>query len=72
VTSYKGHRLFFHSGGMHAYGAEVYLLPDINYGIVTFGNTAGSANAAELELLWHLIDEKLGVPKSQRHDWGKE
>jgi hypothetical protein len=56
---------------MHAYGAEVYLLPDDEYAVVTFGNTAATSNGAALDLLWHLIDEKLDIPEDQRHDWGK-
>ena len=67
--SYKGHRFWTHSGGMHAYGAEVYFFPDEKYGIATFGNTATTSNAAEQVLAWHLIDEKLGIPKQQRFDW---
>jgi len=69
TSSYKGHRFWTHSGGMHAYGAEVYFFPDHNYGIAAFGNTAGTSNAAEQVLAWHLIDEKLGIPKENRFDW---
>ncbi|KAK3945584.1 penicillin-binding protein 4 [Diplogelasinospora grovesii] len=69
VASYKGHRVFTHSGGMEAYGAEVYFFPDDNYGVVTLGNTAISSNAAGEILLWKLVDEKLGIPEEERYNW---
>lgn len=70
TASYRGHKFWAHSGGMHAYGAEVYFFPDLDFGIVTFGNTAMSSNALGLVLLWGLVDDKLGVPEDERHDWG--
>jgi CubicO group peptidase (beta-lactamase class C family) len=69
MNTYKGHPFLTHSGGMEAYGAEVYLFPDLKYGIVTFGNTAVTSNAAGEALLWHLVDEKLGIPAMDRYDW---
>lgn len=72
TASYRGHKFWAHSGGMHAYGAEVYFFPDLDFGVVTFGNTAISSNALGLVLLWGLIDDKLGVPEDERHDWGSK
>ncbi|ROW03036.1 hypothetical protein VMCG_05697 [Cytospora schulzeri] len=69
TASYRGHKFWAHSGGMHAYGAEVYFFPDLDFGVVTFGNTAVTSNGLGLVLLWGLVDDKLGVPEEDRHDW---
>jgi hypothetical protein len=68
---YKGYQFFEHGGGMAAYGAEVIFFPALNYGLVAFGNTAETSNFVENRLIWHLIDEKLGVPEEERFDWNK-
>lgn len=70
--SYRGHAFWTHSGGMHAYGAEVFFFPGLDFGVVTFGNTAGTSNYVGLFALWQLIDDRLGVPKEERHDWEAE
>lgn len=69
VNTYKGHRVFWHSGGMEAYGADVWFFPDLEYGIVTMGNTAVTSNFVGRLLAWKLINDKLGVPKTERYDW---
>ncbi|KAI1100791.1 beta-lactamase/transpeptidase-like protein [Jackrogersella minutella] len=69
VGTYKGHRFFTHSGGMEAYGAEVYFFPDLEYGVITFGNTPSTSNLLGLEATWKLINDKLGVPEEERFDW---
>ncbi|CAK7562938.1 MAG: hypothetical protein SEPTF4163_000794 [Sporothrix epigloea] len=71
TSSYKGHRFWGHSGGSNAFGSQVYFFPDDRFGVVLFGNTASTSNAAELILLWHLADEKFGVPQEDRYDWDK-
>ena len=53
---------------MEAYGAEVHFLPDDNFGVITLGNTALTSNVAGLEVVWKLIDDKLGVPEKERYD----
>jgi CubicO group peptidase (beta-lactamase class C family) len=69
---YKGYEYFEHAGGMEAFGADVLFFPALNYGLVSFGNTAMTANAVEQKLIWHLVDEKLGTPKDERFDWDKK
>lgn len=69
VTSYRGHRVLSHSGGMEAYGTQMSILPELGFGVVAMGNTAMTANAAGEGLVWRLIDEKLGVPETHRFDW---
>ena len=70
--TYKGYEFFEHGGGMEAFGAQVIFFPALKYGIVTFGNTAVTSNMAEEMLLWHLVDEKLGLPEKERFDWNKQ
>lgn len=69
---YQGYEYFTHSGGMEAFGSEVIFFPSLKYGIVLFGNTGVTSNCAELKLMWHLIDEKLGVPDKNRFDWNQK
>ncbi|KAK2666513.1 Beta-lactamase/transpeptidase-like [Fusarium oxysporum f. sp. vasinfectum] len=65
---FKGHVVYIHSGGVHAFGAQVYWLPDIGYGIVAFANTATTSNAVEEVLAWKLIQDRLEVPENERFD----
>ncbi|KAI1141810.1 beta-lactamase/transpeptidase-like protein [Hypoxylon sp. FL0543] len=67
--TYKGRRVFTHGGSMEAYGAEVYFLPDLGYGVVVLGNTALTSNFVGREVVWKLINDKLGVPEGGRFDW---
>lgn len=71
INLYKGHQVIQHSGGTDSFGANVLFFPDLKYGIVSFANTAGTSNAVEEILMWHLVDEKLGIPKNERFDWSK-
>lgn len=72
VGSYRGHAFWTHAGGMHAYGAEVFFFPDLDFGVVAFGNTAGTSNYVELITVWQLVDDRLGVPDEERYDWAAE
>lgn len=69
TSTWKGHKVYTHSGGMEAYGTEVYFLPGLRYGIVTFGNTATTSAMVGNILIWKLINDKLGVPEGERYDW---
>ncbi|OTA54193.1 beta-lactamase/transpeptidase-like protein [Hypoxylon sp. EC38] len=69
VGTYKGHRIFTHGGSMEAYGAEVYFLPDLGYGVVVLGNTELTSNFVGREVVWKLINDKLGIPGEDRYDW---
>ncbi|KAM5346508.1 hypothetical protein ACJ41O_009513 [Fusarium nematophilum] len=63
---YRGHLMYSHGGGMHAFGSNVHWFPDDKFGVVTFGNTCLTSNAAEDVMLWRLIDEKLGIAPEER------
>jgi CubicO group peptidase (beta-lactamase class C family) len=69
VGSYRGHRYFTHSGGMEAYGAEIYFFPDDKYGVVTLANTAVTSNAVGEILVGRLVDSKLAIPVEHRYSW---
>jgi len=43
--------------------------PRLKYGLIAFANIANGAIWAEKTLFYHLIDEKLGIPKSERANW---
>ncbi|KAH7481392.1 hypothetical protein FOMA001_g8997 [Fusarium oxysporum f. sp. matthiolae] len=65
---FKGHVIYTHSGGVHIYGAQVYWLPSIRYGVVAFANTALTSNAVEEILAWNLIQDRLKIPENERSD----
>ncbi|KAJ1324924.1 serine hydrolase [Microdochium nivale] len=67
--TYRGHRVYTHSGGMEPYGAEIYFFPDLGYGVVTMANTAVTSNYLGEVLAWRLINDRLGVPEAERFDW---
>ncbi|RYP60415.1 hypothetical protein DL769_008118 [Monosporascus sp. CRB-8-3] len=68
ASTYKGHRVYTHGGGIEAYGADVFF-PDLDYGVVAMGNTAITSNAVGELMAWKLINDKLGVPEEERPDW---
>lgn len=53
---------------MHAYGSEVFWMPEINYAVVAFANTAVSSNALELDIVYRLIEDRLQIPAKDRID----
>jgi hypothetical protein len=53
---------------VHAYGAQVYWLPEIRYGVVAFANTALTSNAVQEILAWKLIQDRLKIPENERSD----
>lgn len=69
TSSYRGCRFWTHHGGMDAFGAQVTFFPDLDFGVAVMGNTAFTANAVAEIATWHLVDERLGVPPSERFDW---
>jgi hypothetical protein len=68
---YKEHEFIQHSGRTEAFGTNLVVFPTLKYGIVSFANTAETAAAAEETLMWHLVDEKLGIPEDERFNWTK-
>lgn len=71
-TLYKGHVVYTHSGGMHAFGAQVYWLPEAQFGVAAFANTALTSNAVEDAIVYRLIEDKLGIPEEERFDFDRK
>jgi hypothetical protein len=69
---YKGYNVYWHTGGMEAFGSLAIILPQTRYGLVAFGSIATRSNAAEEVLAWHLVDERLGIKEEERFDWNKK
>jgi len=69
---YRGEEFVTHSGGMEAFVTLVYFFPRLKYGLVTFANNAHTSGPAEQTLLFHLIDEKLGIQESERFNFTKQ
>lgn len=68
VSTYHGEKVVWHQGGLPGFGTYVLFLPDRKWGVAAFGNTGETSNLAEEELVWHLIDELMGIPDAQRAD----
>ncbi|KAJ4326164.1 hypothetical protein N0V84_003214 [Fusarium piperis] len=71
-VQYHGHLMYSHNGGMMAAGSTVIWFPDDKFGLVGFGNTSLTANAAIDTVLYKLIDEKLDIKPAERKDAAKE
>jgi CubicO group peptidase (beta-lactamase class C family) len=63
--TYHGEVVYKHGGTELAYSTQVYWLPGRRYGVVVMANT-GYSNSAEDEVVWRLIEDKLGVPEDKR------
>jgi CubicO group peptidase (beta-lactamase class C family) len=71
-TTYYGHVAYEHSGGTDAFSTNVLWFPELKYSVVAFGNTATTAYGAEKVLTHKLLDDKLGIPESDRYDYAAE
>ncbi|KAF7542624.1 hypothetical protein G7Z17_g11408 [Cylindrodendrum hubeiense] len=71
-TLCRGHLMYTHSGGIEAFGKQVYWFPEAKFGVVAFGNTSTTSNAAEDALVYRLAHEKLGVAPNDLVDVGVE
>lgn len=67
-TMYQGHTMYDHSGGMHAYGSQVWWFPEDKYGVVAFGNTCLTANAVAEVLGYTLIHQRFGITPTKGLD----
>ena len=67
-TVYKGHVYFEHGGTTEGHGTNIIWLPGLKLGIVTMGNAAPAANYMGLVLAHKIIDDRIGVPESERID----
>lgn len=54
-----GEKIIVHNGGLTGFGTQLYLFPNIQYGIVTMGNTAGTSNFAGDQIAAKLLMDKI-------------
>ncbi|KAJ6037036.1 penicillin-binding protein [Penicillium herquei] len=66
---YMGIQIYEHTGGMNAFGAQLLLVPELEFGVIILANTSNTSNYAAQLLAFHLLDERLGIPRHQRFDW---
>jgi CubicO group peptidase (beta-lactamase class C family) len=67
ISSYRGHPLWWHNGGIDGFYALLALLPDRNFGVVILTNMLGHNSIPEV-VSYHLYDQLLGLPPI---DWSK-
>ncbi|KAJ5713213.1 beta-lactamase/transpeptidase-like protein [Penicillium malachiteum] len=68
---YMGFQIYEHTGSMNAFGAQLLLVPELEFGVIILANTPKTSNYAAQLLAFHLLDERLGIPKPQRFDWDR-
>lgn len=69
VTTYRGHRVYSHSGGTVGFTSKMAVLPDLKWGVAILSNTDLNGAFSNELILMRLIDEYLGVPQDQRQDF---
>jgi len=67
VSSYRGHPLWWHNGGIDGFYALLALLPDQNFGVVILTNLLDDDPVPEI-VSYHIYDHLLGL---DRIDWAK-
>lgn len=71
-TLIHGQVVYWHSGSTLTFGALVYWLPDLKFGIVALANGAGTSGPVNLILVRRLLEDKLRVPLQDRLDINKQ
>ena len=69
---YHGVEIVWHDGGIDGFGTEIALIPSLEFAVVTQANTTYTSNYAGTALVYHLIDNKLGVAPDKRFDWNQK
>lgn len=64
-STYRGERVFHHSGGLAGFVSNILFLPDRKWGVVTMQN---APNMLQDVLYWRLIDDFLQTPESECKD----
>ena len=67
ISSYRGHPLWWHNGGIDGFYALLTLLPDENFGVVILTNLLGDDPVPEI-VSYHLYDRLLAL---EPVDWAK-
>lgn len=67
ISSYRGHALWWHNGGIDGFYALLSLLPDDNFGVVILTNLLGDDPVPEI-VSYHIYDQLFGLPAV---DWSQ-
>jgi CubicO group peptidase (beta-lactamase class C family) len=67
ISSYRGHPLWWHNGGIDGFYALLTLLPDQHFGVVILTNLLNDDPVPEI-ISYHLYDDLLGL---EPVDWAK-
>ena len=67
VSNYRGEIMYWHTGGLPGMASLMLYLPNLQWGTVLMAN---SGDGSVLQVLFHLVDDKLGIPLDERFDWG--
>lgn len=62
----QGKKVWTHGGTTAAHAAEVYWVPELKWGFVSFCNTGG-CNAPMESIAFRILEEKLNTPEKDRH-----
>jgi hypothetical protein len=62
---YRGHMVIGHDGNISGFGSRFIFMPDLKFGVVILGNSAGAGGAATM-IIRALMDQVLEVPIEQR------
>lgn len=68
VSSYRGHRLIWHNGGISGFAAKMLFLPDLSWGVAILANSDILGAYANEALCIRLMEEFLDVPPKERVD----
>ena len=61
-----GETVISHDGGVTGFGANVNMLPNKRFGIVSMGNTAGTSNSVGLIVATRLLTKKIGLSSGDK------
>lgn len=65
---YRGHLVVFHNGLTQGFASRHFFIPGFQVGAVVLANSAAAGRIIEI-LCRELIDDALGLPEAERHDW---
>lgn len=71
-TTFRGNVVYKHNGATQNFGTNVLWMPDIKFSVITFANAVNTGSIVEETLTQRLIEDRLGVPTEERHDYSNE
>ena len=71
VSFYRGELMIWHTGALPGFGTIMAFLPEKQWGVVSMANTFEGGSVVNEILAFGLLDDMLGIPASERYDWGK-